>query len=217
MLGVIRVPLEREPQYARHQLTDALPCILISMRELFAVSVRLRTYRCANVFAGSLCVCVHTARGRLNETACVAGVQSVATMSSSGFICSRRTIQCRTNFSPHCLQQTTSACCPSLSWWPYLSAGALRIGRRAGIRVFPHHQHRFAALRHARRVLGGDRGGRQRGRGGHCAVHGRRNHAEPRGGAKRGPRLSAQGKRAEKGIRPRRGAAASCCCATPRR
>src|SRR5687768_17865940 len=45
---------------------------------------------------------------------------------------------------------------------------------------------------------------RQRRAGRHLALHGRRDDAEPRGGAKRRPRLPAQGRSAEEGVRVRR-------------
>ena len=87
--------------------------------------------------------------------------------------------------------------------------GGLRGRRQIGLRVLSHHQHRFAALRHGRRGLGGNRGHRQRRPGRHRAVHGRGNHAQPGGGAKRRLRLPAQGSGAEEGIRAGRHAAAS--------
>ena len=95
----------------------------------------------------------------------------------------------RTSFSPHCRRRTTSACCRIWNRFAAARQGRLRIRRPAGIRVFPDQQHRVPALRDGRRSVGGDRRRRQRGHGRHCPVHGRRNHAEPRGGAKRGPRI----------------------------
>ena len=63
--------------------------------------------------------------------------------------------------------------------------GGLRVRRSAGLRGFSDRQHRVAALRARERRLHRDRGHRQRGPGRHLALHGGRDHAEPRRGAER--------------------------------
>ncbi len=75
-------------------------------------------------------------------------------------------------------------------------------------RLLPDHGHRLAAVRDGRRRLGRDRGRRQRGRGRHLAVHGRRVDAQPRGRAKRRPGLSPERAGDQGGVQPRRPGAA---------
>ena len=180
-----------------------------SMPELFAFSVRLRTY------------------GRWAfEPDCIrrAGVQLVATMSSSGLEtfsspCSRRTIQRRTIFSPRCRQRTTSACLPHLELVALpLGLALYESGGAQDYVYLPTDQHRVAALRHERRRLGGDRGGGQRGHGGHRAVHGRRDHARAARWC-RAPGTPTGSRRAllKSRVRPRRARCSTCCCATRRR
>ena len=70
---------------------------------------------------------------------------------------------------------------------------------------------------HGGRRIRGNRRRRQRRHGRHLAVHGRRDHAEPRGGAKRRPRLPAEGRSAEEGVRIAAARCSTCCCAIRRR
>ena len=77
----------------------------------------------------------------------------------------------------------------------------LRIRRPHAIRLFPDHSHRFPALRHGGRRIGRNRGRRQRGHARHFAVHGRRDHAQPRRRAKRGLRRPAEGQVAQGRVR----------------
>ena len=71
---------------------------------------------------------------------------------------------------------------------------ALRTRRPVAARLFPHHRHRVAALRHGVRRIGRNRGRGQRRRRRHFAVHGRRYHAQLGRRADRGPRLPAAGR-----------------------
>ena len=96
-------------------------------------------------------------------------------------------------------------------WLPQLEAVEMPLGEvlyesghQLEPRLLPDHCHRLAAVRDGGRRVGRDRRRRQRRHRRHLAVHGRRNHAEPRGRAKRRPRLPAAGAAAQGGIRPRR-------------
>ena len=75
---------------------------------------------------------------------------------------------------------------------PFLELVPLRLGAaltsRAAARLclLPHRQHHFVALCARKRRVCRDRGHRERRRGGNFALHGGRDHAGPRGRAKRG-------------------------------
>ena len=108
-----------------------------------------------------------------------------------------------------------SAGCQSLNRSTCRSARCSTNPAPAEPRLFPDHGHRLAALRDGERRLGGDRRGRQRGDGRHLALHGRRNHAQPRGGAERRPGFRLAARRSRKSsTAPAR--CCTCCCATPR-
>ena len=82
---------------------------------------------------------------------------------------------------------------------------------------FPTTSHRFAAVRDGGWRVGRNRHRGQRGHARHIAVHGRRHHAQPRRGAKRGARLSGSRptcSRMSSGVSVRR---CISCCATRRR
>ena len=101
----------------------------------------------------------------------------------------------RTGCSPRCPSRDGSAGCRNSRRWTLpLGQVLYESGDTLSHVYFPDHGHRLAALRDGKRRLGRDRRGRQRGHGRHLAVHGRRIHAQPRGGAKRRPGLSPRSK-----------------------
>ena len=108
--------------------------------------------------------------------------------------CHHPTVRIRTIFSPRCPTAEFERLAPHLELVPMpLGEIALRTRRPVAARLFPHHRHRVAALRHGVRRVGRNRGRGQRRRRRHFAVHGRRYHAQLGRGADRGPRLPAAG------------------------
>ena len=92
---------------------------------------------------------------------------------------------------------------------------ALRVGQHFESRLLSDLLHRLAVIRDGKRRLGRDRRRRQRGNRRYLAVYGRRVHAQPCGGAKRRPGLSAESAGPERRVQSRR--SRTCCCAIPRR
>ena len=123
-----------------------------------------------------------------------------------------------TSCSPRCPMPSGSA--GSRTWSRCeLALGQVlcEAGQHAGLRVLSDHGHRVADVHDAGRRFGRVRGGRQRRRGRHLAVHGRQRHAEPGRGAEPPARPAAARAGAAGRGAARRPGAAACCCATPRR